>query len=326
MRGIAGFVLIVVFAALAPLLCVRAAEPTKMFHVGAVLLGDPRPGPNLFAFEQKLRELGYVEGKTLAFDYLGLERIETYPQAMEELVRRKVDVIITGGPEFDLKAAKRATSTIPVVMLAVDFDPEARGYVASLARPGGNITGVYQSQIELTAKRVDLLKQGVPDITRAIVFWDASSADQIDVATTTAQALNLPIKSVELRDPPYDYAGALAAVDLRPGDALLFLTSPFFNRDRNRLAELAVRHRLPSMFGNRQYADAGGLFSYGPNYPVIRRLQAEYVDKILRGTAPADLPVQQPTRFELVINLETAKALGLTISHTVLLLADEVIE
>jgi putative tryptophan/tyrosine transport system substrate-binding protein len=313
--------------ALAPLLSGGAAEPARIFHVGMVNLNLPRSVPFLAAFEQRLRELGYVEGQNLAIDFLGLDgHIERLPEAMEELVRRKVDVILAAGQEVTLKAAKHATGTIPIVMIAINYDPLALGYVGSLARPGGNITGVFLMQPELTGKRLELLKQTVPDIARAIVFWDAYGAGQVDAAATAAQTLQLPVRLVELRDPPYDYARALEAAQPRPGDALLFTTSIFFFRDRDRLAELALQHRLPSMFTQREITEAGGLMSYGTNVPGMFRLAADYVDKILKGTAPADLPVQQPTTFELVINLKTAKALGLTVPPSILARADEVIE
>jgi putative ABC transport system substrate-binding protein len=321
MPRIVAFAVIMILAALAPVLSARAAEPAKMFHVGIVFVA-PCVGSNSLAFEQELRELGYVEGKTLAIDLLCLEQIERYPTAMEELVGCKVDVIVTTGQETALKAAKQATATIPIVMLAIDFDPVAKGYAASLARPGGNITGVFLNQTELTGKRLELLKQTVPDTARAIVFWDANSADQFEGAATSAQLLKLPLKSVELRNPPYDYVGALEVANSRPGDALLFLTSPFFYLDRNRLAELALQHRLPSIFANPQYTDAGGLVSYGPSYTAMFRLAAEYVDKIPKGAARADLPIQQPTNFELIVNLKTAKALGLTVPPAILARTD----
>jgi putative ABC transport system substrate-binding protein len=313
--------------ALAPLPSAEAAEPAKMFHVGMVNSILPRSAPFNAAFEQRLHELGYVEGKTLAIDLLLLDgKIERFPEAMEELVRRKVDVILAAGQEASLKAAKQATSTIPIVMIAVSYDPAALGYVASLARPGGNITGVFLMQPELTGKRLELLKQTVPDIARAIVFWDAFGANQSDAAATAAQTLQLPVRSVELRDPPYDYARALEAAQPRPGDALLFTTSSFFFRDRDRLSELALQHRLPSMFTQREMAEAGGLISYGTSIPGMFRLAADYVDKILKGAKPADLSIEQPTRFELVVNLKTAQALGLTVPPSILARADEVIE
>ena len=307
----------------------RAEEARgKMFHVGIVSFASADlKSSNSFAFERRLAELGYVEGKTLAIDSLWLDgKIEGYPEAMAELVRRKVDVIVTTGQETAVKAAMQASATTPIIMQAIDFDPVARGYIASLGRPGGNITGVFLRQIELTAKRLELLKEAIPDMARAIVLWDAVSADQVEATVEAARTLKLQVKSVEFRDQPYNYASALASASARPGDALLFLTSPSFNRDRKRLAEIAVGQRLPSMFANRQYADAGGLMSYGPNYQAMNRLSAEYVDKILKGARPADLPVEQPTMFELVINLKTAQALGLTVPHAMLMRADEVIE
>ena len=318
---------VLVGIALAPLLSTGAAEPARTFHVGMINLNSPRSAPFNVAFEQRLRELGYVEGQNLAIDFLGLDgHLDRLPEAMEELVRRKVDVILAAGQEVVLKAAKQATGTIPIVMIAISYDPVALGYVGSLARPGGNITGVFLRQPELTGKRLELLKQTVPDIARTIVFWDAYGADQVDVAATAAQSLQLPIKSVELRDPPYDYARALEAAQPRPGDALLFTTSSFFLRDRDRLAELALQHRLPSMFTQREITEAGGLMSYGTNIPGMFRLAADYIDKILKGAAPADLPIQQPTTFELVVNLKTAKALGLTVPPAILARTDEVIE
>jgi putative tryptophan/tyrosine transport system substrate-binding protein len=300
------------------------AEPTKMFRVGIVAFANPRSASFFVAFEGRLRELGYIEGKSLAVDFLSTEgKIERLPRAMEELVRRNVDVIVAGGPEVALKAAKQATATIPIVMIAVDFDPVALGYVPSLARPAGNITGVVLQPVELAAKRVDLLKQTIPDIARAIVFWDATSADQFEAAVTAAQSLKLPLKSLELRDPPYDYASALESANPQRGDALLFTGSAFFFRDRVHLAELLLRYRLPSIVGSA-WVHAGGLISYGPSLTGMYRLAADYVDKILKGAA--DLPIEQPTKFELVVNLETAKALGLTIPQSILARADEVIE
>jgi putative ABC transport system substrate-binding protein len=181
MPGIAAYAVMLLLGALAPLLGARAMEPAKIFHVGIVFI-PPCVGSNALAFEQRLRDLGYVEGKTLAVDLLCLEQIEGYPAAMEELVGRKVDVIVTTGQEAALKAAKQATATIPIVTLAIDFDPVAKGYATSLARPGGNITGVFLNQTELTGKRLELLKQTVPDMARAIVFWDSNSADQFEGA------------------------------------------------------------------------------------------------------------------------------------------------
>jgi putative tryptophan/tyrosine transport system substrate-binding protein len=304
-----------------------AVEPTKTFRIGTVSLVVPRAAPHWAGFEQRLRDLGFVEGQNLAFDFLFLEgKTERLSAAMAELVRRKVDVIVAGGTEIAVTAALRATDTIPIVMVAIEFDPLSLGYVRSLARPGGNVTGVFLRHIELTGKRLDLLKETIPGMSRAVVFWDARSADQLEAAKAAAQTLKLPLKSVELRDPPYDYTGALEIAGPRPGDALLFSMSGFFFSDRDRLVEFVLRHQLPSMFGDRVFADMGGLISYGPSIPGMYQLAAEYVGKILKGTPPADLPIEMPTRFELVVNLKTAKALGLTVPPSILARADEVIE
>ena len=327
MQRIVALVAVVIFGAQAQLLSAGAAEPTKMFRVGIVAATVSRSAPHWVGFEQRLRDLGFIEGQNLVVDFLSLEgKFERLPAAMAELVKRKVDVIVAPGLEVTLKAAMQATDTIPVVMVAINFDPLLLGYVPSLARPGGNVTGVFLRHIELTGKRLDLLKETIPGMSRAVVLWDAGSADQFEAAETAAQALKLPLKSVELRDPPYDYAGALDIAGPRPGDALLFMMSGFFFSDRDRLVALALRRRLPSMFGDRAFADLGGLITYGPSIPGMFRLAAEYVDKILKGTPPADLPIEMPTRYELVINLKTAEALGLTVPPSILARADEVIE
>jgi putative ABC transport system substrate-binding protein len=325
-RIVALAMLPVLVALASPVAPAGAGEPAKMFHVGMVRLTGPTSEPWQIAFEQRIDELGYVEGTTLAIDVLSVDGIEAIPAAMEELVRRKVDVIVSDGQEAKLKAAKAATATTPIVMIAISFDPLARGYVQSLARPGGNITGVFLNNVELTGKRLELLKDTAPDTARVIVYWDAFGAGQFDAAATAAQTLKLQMKSVELREPPYDYENLLEAAHPRPGDALFFPTSVFFFRDRDRLAELALRRRLPLMSTQREITDAGGLISYATSIPGMFRLAAEYIDKILKGAKPADLPVQQPTKFELVVNLKTAKSLGLTIPPSILARADEVIE
>jgi putative tryptophan/tyrosine transport system substrate-binding protein len=306
-------------------------EPLKVLRVGIVTPTDlGSPSATRAAFAERLEELGYKEGHNLVIDVVELGR-EQFPVAMAELVRRPVDVIVAWGPETALKAVRAATDTIPIVIIAVDYDPIAKGYVSSLARPGGNITGVFFQQIELTAKRLELLKGAVPDPARVIFLWDKISADQLEPARAAASSLNLPLDSVELRDPPYDYERALAGTDGARRDVLLMPASPFFGADRARLVEAALRHRLPSMFVRRRFvqsehADADGLMSYGPSDTVMYRLAADYVDRISKGAKPADLPVEQPTKFELVVNLKTAKALALTIPQSILARADEVIE
>ena len=225
-----------------------------------------------------------------------------------------------------LRAAQRATSTIPIVMVAVGYDPVALGYVTILAHPGGNITGVVMQQIELTGKRLELLKAAVPQASRGAMLWDGVSANQYPAAEEATRELGLHLQSLALHHPPAsDYAGTFAAAAQEGAETLLILASPFFNPDRVRIATLAAQYRLPVMFHVRAFVEAGGLMAYGANLDHIYRRAADYVDRILTGTKPADLPVEQPTKFELVINLKTAQAFGLTIPPIVLFQVDEVI-
>jgi ABC-type uncharacterized transport system substrate-binding protein len=210
-------------------------------------------------------------------------------------------------------------------MLAIDFDPIARGYIAGLPRPGGNITGLFFQQLELTGKRLEILKDVLPQLAQVAVFWDAFSADQLPVAEAAARGLGVHLQPVALRQPPYDYTSACRAAAEGHAEAVLLLNSPVFFRERAPLLELLGTHRLPAIFGHREFADAGGLMAYGASFDEMFRRAADYVDRILQGAKPADLPVEQPRRFELVINLKTAQALGLTIPPTLLFQADEVI-
>jgi putative ABC transport system substrate-binding protein len=243
-----------------------------------------------------------------------------------ELVNRGVDAILAVGTEVALKSAVAATKTIPIVIQANDYDPLALGYIASRARPGGNVTGVFFQQIELTPKRLQLLTQTVPDLARVVALWDRLSTDQFEAARSAAQGLKITLDGIECTDPPYDYERLLAGVEGRRRDVLLQVTSPLFFQYRQRLSAVALAHRLPSMFAFRQWVDAGGLMSYSASPSDMGRLLADYVDRIAKGAKPADLPVQQPTKFELVINLKTANALGLTIPPSILERADAVIE
>src|SRR5215467_2199723 len=295
-----------------------AEEPaTRIFHIG-IVAGTPRSDPAHVAFEDRLRQLGYVEGRNLRIDFIQGEDLDRFASTVPEFARG-VDVIVVGA-EAPLKAAIAAAHSTPVVFRAVDFDPLEKGYIASLAHPGGNLTGVMLQQPELIAKRLDLLRQAVPSIARIVLLYDVAGEDQRDAATRAASALGVPLRAIELRNPPYDYENALAGTDGGRGDALVMTSSPF---NRPGAAEVALRHRLPSIGIGR---GAGFLMSYGPSLPDMFRISADYVDKILKGAKPADLPVQQPTKFELVINLKTAKALGLTIPPAILARADEVIE
>ena len=293
--------------------------PARVFHIG-IVSGTPRSHPAHIAFEDRLRELGYVEGRNLTIDFVQNNDLDRLAVAVGEFARRGVDVIVTGGQDAVLKAAITVTAAraTPVVFRAVDEDPLAKGYIASLSHPGGNQTGVLFEQPELNAKRLDLLMQAVPHIARIVLLYDVAGAEQREAVSKAASVLGVPLDAIELHSPPYDYEQALAETDGARGDALITTSSPF-HRD-SALVEAALRHGLPYIGPN----DA--LMSYGPSLRDMFRISADYVDKILKGAKPADLPVQQPTKFKLVVNLKTAKALGLTIPPSVLARADEVIE
>jgi putative ABC transport system substrate-binding protein len=305
-------------------LMARAQQPTSL-HIGIVTI-QSRTTPIYAAFDQRLRELGHIEGQNLVTDYLNPERqAEGVPGAIKELVRQKVDIIVAPY-ESTVKAAIAASDTIPVVMIGTEYDPLARGYVKTLARPGGRVTGVFLQQIELASKRLQLLKDALPSFQAATMFWDNPSEYQWQAASSIAASFGLQLAGVEMLKQPYDYEGALASAPPDNRSILIVPIAPAFYRDRERLVEFAVRHRIASMFAVREFADAGGLISYGPDFPAIFRRVAEYVDRIARGAKPADLPVEQPTKFELVINVKTAKAIGLDIPDKLLALADSVIQ
>jgi len=251
---------------------------------------------------------------------------------MRQLLERKAEIIVAFGPEEALKTAVAATKevaatrTVPIVMAAIDFDPFALGYVTSLARPTGNLTGVVLDQIELASKRLQMVKDAFPAIGKAMVFWDAPSADQWYATRDSAAKLGIDLAGVELRNYPYDYARALAQAPPEHRAFLYVMTSPLLARDRERLVQFTLINRLPSISVFREHVDQGGLMSYGPSRNAMSRRVADYVHRIARGAKPSDLPIERPTNFEAVINLRTAKALGVEFSQAMLLRADEVIE
>jgi putative ABC transport system substrate-binding protein len=322
------FMMLLAGAAAARPLAASAQTPPKMLRVGVVSLVNPRTATFWVAFDRRMRELGYVEGQNLTMDFVNLNgQIDRYGEATKEVVWRKPDIIIATGVERALMSAIAATDTLPIVMIAVDYDPIARGYIRSLARPGGTITGIFFQQIELAMKRLQLVKEVLPGVTAATVFWDDGSADQWRATQGAAETMGVKLTGVELSNPPYDYEDALR-VQAFPDDrrVLMVLSSPVFFPDRERLAQIALRHRIASMFVFRGYVDAGGLLSYGPSIDALYQRAAEYVDRIAKGTNPADLPVEQPTKFELIVNLKTANAIGMELPTSILLRADEVIE
>jgi putative ABC transport system substrate-binding protein len=313
---------------LAPL-AAGAQPPTKIPRVGLLLFGSPSDSATRFveAFRQGLRELGYVEGQNIAIEDRHAEgREHRLPDLAADLVRLKVDVIVAVG-RLAASVARNATKTIPIVMGSTS-DPVGSGLVASLARPGGNLTGLSILASELSGKRLELLKEMVPRISRvAVLAYPANPALALQLRETqvAARTLGLQLQILEVRSPD-DLDRAFGAAKKERAGALNILPSAFYAAHRKKLVDLAAESRLPAMYDSREYVEAGGLMAYGPNLSDLYRRAAGYVDKILKGAKPADLPVEQPTKFELVINLKTAKALGLTIPPSLMLQADEVIQ
>jgi putative ABC transport system substrate-binding protein len=302
-----------------------AAQPAKVWRIGYLAPGVPEDAPQLQAFLEGLRTLGYIEGQSILIEYRTAEgRFEALPGLAQELVHLKVDVIVTPTTPVT-RAAKGATTSIPIVFTIVS-DPVASGLVASLSRPGGNITGMTDMGVDLAGKRLELLKGVVPRLKHvgalghpADTVWEPVWRE----AQGAARHLRIDIVPV-LITTPNEFETAFAELNQRV-EALLVAPQAFFAVHRRRVIELASLARLPAIYELRAYPDAGGLMSYGPDYPALFRKTARHVDKILKGARPADLPVEEPTEYELVINLKTAKALGLTIPQSVLVTADVVI-
>jgi putative tryptophan/tyrosine transport system substrate-binding protein len=318
--------------ALLPALCAsaEAQQPAKIPRIGWVSgSGDPNtPGPQVEAFRQGLRDIGYVEGKNMVVEYRYAEgKMDRIPSLVAELVQLKVDVLVSpNGPA--ILAAKQATKTVPIVMVVV-LDPVATGIVDSLARPGGNITGVSTLNRELSGKRLELLKEAVPRISRLGVLWDANAPGPksgFKEYEDAARALKIQLQSLEVRGPNPDFEGAFQAATKGRVNALITVRAAVLNRYAKQIADLAIKNRLPSMHEQSQYVEAGGLMSYSTNDAESFKRAAVYVDKILKGAKPADLPVEQPTKFEFIINLKTAKQIGLTIPPEVLARATKIIK
>jgi putative ABC transport system substrate-binding protein len=306
-----------------------AQQAGKVPRIGYLGVTSASDRPSLLdTFRQRLRELGWIEGQNIVIDYRFAEgRLDRLPDLAAELVRLKVDVIVSLGTQ-GVTAAKNATKTIPIVMIGVR-DPVGTGLIASLARPGGNITGVSGSAgLEIVTKQLELLKETVPKIRRVAILSNPANAYHqlaIKELNVAARSLGVQLQLLEARG-PNEFDGAFAAMAKERVGALLVLSDVIFNDHRARLADLAAINRLPTAYGIRESVEAGGLMSYGPSFLDFYRRSTAYVDKILKGDKPADLPVEQPTQFELVINLRTAKMLGIEIPPTLLSRADEVIE
>jgi len=309
---------------------VEAQQPKKVSRIGYLSSFDPAgESARSEGIRLALRELGYIEGQNIATEYRYAEgKRERAPELAAELVRLKVDIILAAGGTGIIQAAKNATKTIPIVMTGGGSDPVEAGLVESLARPGGNVTGTTTLARELAGKRLELLKEAVTKLVRVAVLYDpANSGDILEVKEllpADARALKLTIQPWEIRAVD-DFDKVFAALNKQRPDGLYVTGSPLMGANRKRIADFAIKSRLPSV-SSRAYVDAGGLMSYGADLADSYRRVAIYVDKILKGAKPADLPVEQPTKFELVINLKTAKQIGVTIPQSVLYRADKVIK
>jgi len=308
----------------------EAQQASKVTRIG-FLVTNRAAIPHLRdAFLQGLRDLGYVEGRNVVIEDRDAEgKLDRLPALAAELVALKVDVIVAPATPAAV-AAKQATKTIPIVF-AVVSDPVTSGLVTSLARPGGNVTGLSVLEPELVGKRLELLKQVVPGVSRVAVLWhpgavgERTEKDVLKEAEAAARAMGVPLQFVEARGPA-DFDRAFLDMTRASAGALTVLESTVFFVERRHLVDLAAKNRLPAVYGLREFVDAGGLMAYGPNQPDLFRRAATYVDKILKGAKPGDLPVEQPTKFELIINLKAAKGLDITIPQSLLLRADEVIQ
>ena len=308
-----------------------AQQPTKVSRIGYLSTSDPATDSTRSkAIRLALRELGYIEGQNIAIAYRYAEgKRNRYPEVAAELVRLKVDIIVVSGGVPVVRAAKNATKTIPIVMTGAGIDPVEAGHVESLARPGGNVTGITNLAGELGGKRLELLKEAVPKLARVAVLYDPAALSPIhevkEVLPAAARALRLTLQPWEVRRAD-GFEKVFAAISKQRPDGLYVLGGGLLNANRKRIADFALRTRLPSMYRSREAVDAGGLMSYGADLTDSDRRVAYYIDKILKGAKPADLPVEQPTKFEFVINLKTANQIGLTIPPEVLARATKLIK
>jgi putative ABC transport system substrate-binding protein len=309
---------------LAAPLAVEAQQAGKIPRVGYVT--SSARSANVDAFDQGLRDLGYRAGQDIIIEYRFAEgRLDRLPALIDELLRLKADVLYAPSPQA-MRAARQATDTVPIVGVDLETDPVDAGWVKNLARPGGNITGFFLDLPELSGKLIQFLTEAVPRRQRVAVLWDAPlAASQFKATEGAARAARLKLQSLPFRQPE-DFAASFEAARNQRAQALVLLSAPSVFLNLNRLADLALQYRLPAICVFPQFADAGGLMGYGPDLPDLFRQAANYVDRILKGTRPADLPIQRPAVFKLAVNMKTVKALGLTIPPSLLARADQVIE
>ncbi|HUI17463.1 MAG TPA: ABC transporter substrate-binding protein [Alphaproteobacteria bacterium] len=311
-------------ASFVPTRVLAQAQP-KMLRVGLVSV-LPRTAPVWVAFAKRMAELGYEEGKNFALEFLQAKGIEGYKSGFADLARRKPDIFVAPGSELALRAALTAAGAQPIVMLAIDFDPIAKGYVASLARPGGNVTGVFVRQLELAAKRVELTREALPKARILGLWWDATSRDTAEAAAAAATSLGFEPRLIEATGESPDYAEAVGHMAEAPGEPVMIGSSGVFVRDRVAILRLLLARRTPVITAQRQLVEAGALMSYGIDLIGLARDAAGYVDRIAKGAKPADLPIAQPTHFDMALNLKTAESLGIALPPSLTARADEVIE
>ena len=323
-------VVILALAVVFPAPPTRAQQATRMVRLGFLSPSSPsnsRAASIFAAFRQGLRELGYLEGRSITIESRWAEgNYDRLPGLAADLVRLRVDVIVAVAVPA-IRAAKEATTTIPIVM-AVVVDPVATGLVASLARPGGNITGLSSTAPALVGKQLELVKEIVPKVSRVAALWNPANpgnAPQLREAGAAASTLGMQLQPVEARNPT-EIESAFAVIARQQVDAIIVLADVMLSGHRERVAELAAKARLPAVYGLPEHAEAGGLIAYSADRSELFRRAASYVDKILKGAKPSDLPIEQPTRFELIVNLRTARALGITIPPSILVRADQVIQ
>jgi putative ABC transport system substrate-binding protein len=301
-----------------------AQQPNKIPVVGFLMMAaGPEDGP-VQGLRRGLRDLGYIEGQNIRIEFRSAEgKADRVARLAQELADLKADVIVTGAEPL-VRAAEHAAPNTPIVVVLNDHDPVASGLVTSLCRPAGNITGVFGLQSELVGKRLELLRETLPKVSRVAVFWDSYSQRQFDALRQAARSLGVQLQSIDLQN-AYDFNAAFEIARKKRAGAIVVLFSPVFYRERARIAALALKAGLPTMNQEESWAIAGGLLSYGPTIDLTFSRAAYFVDRLLRGAKPSDLPVEQATTFKLTVNLKTAKALGITIPQAILLRADEVI-
>jgi len=302
-----------------------AQGPRRTVRVGLVG-AQGRDAPLYVAFRDRMKALGYQEDKNFIFEFVRTPSIDAYEESFRELAARKPDILVAAGNEPALRAARAAAGGLPIVFLAIDFDPVAKGFVRSLARPGGNITGIFVHPLELAAKRIELAREAFPQARRLALIWDSTSADQVHAAAATAQALGFEPHRIELEGHPPDYAAAFAKVTDGPDEPVIIPAGPIFLRDRAEIERLLLERHIPSIAAFRELAEAGALMSYGADLVGLFGDVAVVVDQIVKGANPADLPIAPSSRFHLAINLKSAAALGITLPLVLTARADEVFE